>query len=112
MCDYRTLDDGDLVPTDIVYPHFVDEVYEVRYNPSHRWFYKKNMSVDEVLMFKLHDTSNEEATGKSTPSRETRVSRANISSPVCPHSAFVDGSNPPNMPKRASIEVKVMVFGG
>ena len=49
---------------DIVYPHFVDEAYEVKYNPSHRWFYKKGMTQEDVIVFKLYDSLRSEATGK------------------------------------------------
>lgn len=92
LCDARTVDREDLVPMDVVYPHFADEVYEVRHNNSHRWFYNKNMTTDDVAIFKLHDTH----------AKET----------VCPHSAFVDPDVPSSTPPRLSIEAKIMVFGG
>ncbi|KAK0725843.1 hypothetical protein B0H67DRAFT_141912 [Lasiosphaeris hirsuta] len=92
LCDARTVNREDLVPMDIVYPHFADEVYEVKYNKSHRWFYNKRMKTDDVAIFKLHDTH----------SKET----------VCPHTAFVNPEVPENTPPRTSIEVKMMIFGG
>ncbi|KXX82676.1 hypothetical protein MMYC01_201102 [Madurella mycetomatis] len=92
LCDFRTVDQDDLVPMDLVYPHFVDEAYEVRYNPSHRWFYKRGMENDDVIVFKLYDNLGSEAT-------------------VCPHSAFVDPSVPLDTPRRASIEVKAIMIG-
>jgi hypothetical protein len=49
---------------DIVYPHFLDEAYEVRHNANHRWFYKRNMGKEDAIVFKLHDTNDGEATGK------------------------------------------------
>lgn len=52
---------------DIVYPHFVDEAYEVKHNPSHRWFYKKGMTQDDAVVFKLFDSLRSEATGESSP---------------------------------------------
>jgi len=61
LCDFRTVSEEDLVGADVVFPHYCDEGYEVRYNPEHRWFYKRAMSVDEVVMFKLWDSSDEEA---------------------------------------------------
>ncbi|KAL2123769.1 hypothetical protein VTJ04DRAFT_134 [Mycothermus thermophilus] len=92
MCDFRTFDREDLVPMDIVYPHFVDEAYEVRYNPAHRWFYKKGMTQEDAIIFKLYDSLTSEAT-------------------VCPHSAFVDPTAPKDAPARASIEVKAIILG-
>jgi len=77
---------------DIVYPHFPDEAYEVLYSPTHRWFYKKGMQWDDVIIFKLGDNSDIDAT-------------------VCPHTAFEDPSLASGAPKRASVEVKVIVIG-
>jgi hypothetical protein len=38
-----------------VYPHFSEEGFEITYNPTHRWYYKKGMTKDEVAVFKLDD---------------------------------------------------------
>jgi hypothetical protein len=61
LCDFRTVDPEDLVPADIVFPHYQDEAYEVLYNPDQRWFYKKEMGCDDLLLFKLGDNSADEA---------------------------------------------------
>lgn len=67
LCDFRSVRlDEDLVPADIIFPHYQDEAYEVLYNPDHRWFYKKGMEWDDVLLFKLGDNSPEEAPCKLT----------------------------------------------
>jgi len=92
LCDARTVDFSDLVPMDIVYPHFADEVYEVKYSKNHRWFYNSGMTTDDVIIFKLSDTH-----AKDT---------------ICPHTAFVDPTVPEGTPPRTSIEVKMMIFGG
>jgi hypothetical protein len=55
LCDVRTVAKGDLVAADIVFPHYLDEAYELLYNPSHRWFYKQAMKKGEVIIFKLAD---------------------------------------------------------
>ena len=60
-----------------------------RPNPQHRWFYFSDMTVDEVLVFKQHD---------SDPSRAHRV----------PHSAFADPSCPPGVPTRGSAEARIL----
>ncbi len=97
---------------DIVYPHFVDEAYEVKHNPSHRWFYKKGMTQDDVIVFKLFDSLRSEATGES-PDGACLVSTVacSLTCVVCPHSAFLDPSAPLGTPRRASIEVKAIVLG-
>ncbi|KAI1319335.1 hypothetical protein F5Y16DRAFT_103064 [Xylariaceae sp. FL0255] len=90
MLDHRSLRQEDLVPADIVFPHFCDEGYEILHNPHHRWFYKQGMETDEVIMFKLYDSSPQEIR-------------------FCPHSAFIDPSVPPDTPPRASIEIRALL---
>lgn len=58
-----------------------------RYNPTHRWYYYPDMTLDEVIIFKAHDTD---------PARSSRV----------PHSAFNHPGCPPGTPTRASVEVR------
>lgn len=58
-----------------------------RHNPAHRWHYYRDMTRDEVLVFKAHDTD---------PARSRRV----------PHSAFTDPTCPPGVPTRASVEIR------
>lgn len=55
VCDYRTIATTDLKKIDIVYPHFSEEGFELTYNPAHRWFYKKDMLKDDIVLFKLDD---------------------------------------------------------
>ncbi|KAH9207069.1 hypothetical protein DL95DRAFT_314382, partial [Leptodontidium sp. 2 PMI_412] len=62
VCDYRSLNpDKDLVAADIIFPHYRDKAYEVLYNPKQRWFYKKGMDWDDVIVFKLGDSQADEA---------------------------------------------------
>ncbi|KAK0642133.1 hypothetical protein B0T16DRAFT_225388 [Cercophora newfieldiana] len=62
------------------------------YKPSHLWFYKKGMTQEDVIVFKLYDNLASEAT-------------------VCPHSAFIDPTASPTGARRSSIEVKIIVLG-
>ncbi|KAK4146230.1 uncharacterized protein C8A04DRAFT_10038 [Dichotomopilus funicola] len=91
VLDNRSLVQDDLIPADIVFPHYCDEGYEVRYSPLHRWFYKQRMTSDDALMFKLYDSSSD-------------VSR------FCPHSAFIDPTVPRDTPQRASVELRAIVI--
>jgi hypothetical protein len=61
-----------------------------RHNPNHRWWYFSNMTRDEVLFFKFHD---------STQIRPWRV----------PHTAFWDTSFPDAKP-RESIEFRTVAY--
>jgi hypothetical protein len=57
------------------------------YNPAHRWYYYQDMTPEEVLVFKAHDTDR---------NRPIRV----------PHSAFTDPTCPAGVPTRASVEMR------
>jgi hypothetical protein len=96
LCHARTVSPSDLVDSDVITdtpgkPESVMVVGVVQYNASHRWSYFSNLSQDEVLVFKSHD---------SEPDQPRRV----------PHSAFRDASCPPGVAPRASIEARVVAF--
>jgi hypothetical protein len=57
------------------------------YNPAHRWCYYPDMTRDEVLIFKAHDTDS---------GRARRV----------PHTAFTDPTWPGGVATRASVEMR------
>jgi hypothetical protein len=96
VCDARTVDPADGVT--------VVAVTEIRghgtlrfdttgylYRPAHRWCYFRDMTPDEVLVFKTHD---------SDLDRAHRV----------PHTAFTDPSCPPGTPTRASVEMRALAL--
>jgi hypothetical protein len=45
-----------LVPTDLVYPDRVGEVYSVRFNPAHHWYFYSGLGRDEVILIKTYDS--------------------------------------------------------
>jgi hypothetical protein len=96
VCDARSVASDDLVPGDAVFdapgaPEFSFEAYLVRHNAQHRWSYFPDMQPDEVLVFKAYDTDPAE--------------------PQCvPHCAFSDSTCLPDVPPRASIEVRGFAF--
>jgi hypothetical protein len=57
------------------------------FNRSHAWHYYPDMTRDEVLVFKAHDTDSQ---------RSQRV----------PHTAFTDPTCPTDIPTRASVEMR------
>jgi hypothetical protein len=96
LCDARSVSSSDLVDSDSIMdipgrPEASIVVVVVRHSPRHRWSYFPNLSRDEVLVFKSHD---------SDPSQPHHV----------PHSAFRDPSCPPGVAPRASIEARVAAF--
>ena len=92
VCDAQSIAADDCVPTDLVYPDRLGEVYSVRYNPAHRWYYYPYMRPDQVLLIKTYDSADD--------------GRARFSA----HSAFADPASPPTAPARQSIETRVMLF--
>jgi hypothetical protein len=52
VCHATTVAFTDFVPSDLVYRDRTGEIYRVRYNPAHRWFYVPEMHVDEVLLIR------------------------------------------------------------
>lgn len=92
LCDARSIDKQDLVPSERRYPDRVGEIYAVRYNPRHRWFYFPRMRRDETLFIKCFDSATD--------------GRARLSV----HTAFEDPTTPPHAPPRESIELRTLVF--
>lgn len=92
VSDARSIDPDDLVATDLVYPDRIGEIYYVRFNPSHRWFYAPQMREDEAWLFKCFDSAED--------------GRARF----VPHSAFADPQAPADAPPRESIELRTLAF--
>jgi hypothetical protein len=92
VCDARTVDPQDLVPSDLVYRYRVGETYSVSWNPAHRWYYAPEMRTDEALLLKIADTS------------------AEVAARFMPHTSFTDPTTPPDAAPRESIELRTLVF--
>jgi len=92
VCDARSVDFADLVPSDLVYRDRVGETYSVRYNPGHEWYYVPEMRRDEALLLKCCDTKDD--------------GRARF----MPHTGFTDPTTPPDAAPRESIELRSLVF--
>jgi len=92
VSDAGSIADGDLVATDLVYPDRTGEIYYVKFNPQHKWFYAPAMRSDEVLLIKCYDSVDD--------------GRARF----VPHSAFIDPTTPAGTPPRESIELRTLVF--
>ena len=95
VCDARTIAAGDAVP---VIAHtetraagvFMFETNGYLHNPDHRWCYFSDMTPDEVLVFKTHDTD---------PAQAHQVA----------HTAFLNPLCPPDAPTRGSVEMRAFV---
>lgn len=92
VAEANSVPDSDLVPTALIYPNRRGETYAVRHNESHKWFYKRGLTPEEVLLIKCFDSK--------VDGRARRV----------PHTAFVDETVSDDAPPRESIEVRCLVF--
>jgi hypothetical protein len=89
VADWRSLDpQKDLVATWHIYVDKEGATFNVRYNPSHEWYYLGGQTLDEVTLIKCFDS--DESNARLTP-----------------HTAF---TNPKDVPDRQSIEVRCLVF--
>jgi len=91
VCDARTVAPSDeITVAAVTEEHGFDIRHDTTgylYNPAHQWHYYRDMTRDEVLVFKAHDTD---------PRRAGRV----------PHTAFTDPTCPSAVPTRASVEMR------
>jgi hypothetical protein len=92
LCDARSIEPKDFVPSDLVYRDKVGETYRFTYNPNHRWFYFPRLERNEVILLKCYD-SKEDGRARFTA-----------------HSAFEDPTSAPDAAPRESIEVRALVF--
>jgi hypothetical protein len=92
LCDARSIQPKDFVPSDLVYRDKVGETYRFLYNPNHRWFYFPRLERNEVILLKCYD-SKEDGRARFTA-----------------HSAFEDPTSAPDAAPRESIEVRALVF--
>ena len=89
VCDAESIGARDLVAVDEGLRH---EVFMMRFNPAHRWYYFPRMKTDEIILIKGFD------------SRESGYAR------YAPHAAFADPAAPPGAPSRESIEARALLL--
>ena len=99
MCDASSVAPEDLVATDIHHfgeddlttPRHRGQIYSVRHNPNHRWFFFSEMRPDEVLLLKCYD------------------SRSDGRARFMPHTGFLNPDCPEKFIPRESIEARTLV---
>ncbi|QKX60517.1 uncharacterized protein TRUGW13939_07662 [Talaromyces rugulosus] len=94
-CTYTSTVRQDIVPIDVVYPHYAEESFEIRHSLSHQWFWKSGMKHDDIMLIKLFDN-------KMDPNNAF----------YAPHGSWRDPNARNDAPPRRSIELRCMVFGG
>ncbi len=87
LLDAQSVAATDLVPTDLLYTDRTSEIYNVTFNPAHRWYYFRHMEADEVMLLANFDS---------------------LANKIVPHSAFSDPTASSDAPPRESIEVRTI----
>jgi hypothetical protein len=90
IADARSVPDADLVEADMIEHDFPGKQWVVRHSPNHRWYYKYQMTPEDVLLIKCFDS-------------KASVARRAL------HSAFEDAAQQ-DQESRQSIEVRCLVF--
>jgi hypothetical protein len=96
LCDARSLTSAELIPADAIFdrPDGNDwsfEGYVVAHDPAHRWVWFPDMTLDEAIIFKTHD------------------SLAGAAHCV-PHVAFDDPACPVTALSRVSVEMRAIAY--
>ena len=92
ICDARSVAPQDLIAAERHHKDRVGEIYQLAFNPGHRWSWFPRMQRNEALIFKCYDSCKD--------------GRARFTA----HASFDDPDTPPHAPSRESIEVRTLVF--
>lgn len=92
VCDARSMRLEDFVPSDLKYRDRTGEVYSLKFNPNHKWYYFPQMQRDEVLLLKCYDSADD--------------GRARFTG----HTGFDDTTSSEIATPRESIEARMLVF--
>ena len=92
MCDASTVASDDLISVQRIAKDRVGAVQGATYRPAHRWYYFPQMQMDEALLFKVYDSS------------EDGRARFTI------HTSFDDPNASEDAAGRESIETRCFVF--
>jgi len=92
LCDYRSVGPEDLVEADRVFPDRVGEVYYLKYNKNHRWFWLERQQQSEPFVFIMYDTM------------------IGDQAKFCPHVSFQNFRASPHAIPRRSVETRSIVI--
>jgi hypothetical protein len=92
ICDARSIESRDLIPSDLVYPDWLGETYAIAFNPHHRWYWYPEQTPTEATLLKVYDSAKD--------------GRARMTA----HTAFDDPTSAQDAPPRRSIEIRSILF--
>ena len=61
ICPFPYISKGDLVPVDIVFPHYSEEALEILPNPAQRWIFRSGATFEDVTLLKVFDSDSKSA---------------------------------------------------
>ncbi len=92
VCSAQSVRQSDFMVLALRYRDRNGQIYFMRYNPDHRWFYCSEMRTNEALLLKCFDSAGD--------------GRARYTA----HSAFEDPTSPPDAEPRESLEARAIAF--
>jgi hypothetical protein len=108
FCDARSVnDEEDPIKTDVVYEDSQGEMYMLRHNPRHRWFFLQDQTLNEVWLWRNSDARG--VRPSECPLRFATCVRSHTT-PEAFHTAFNNPLVGENSPLRQSIEVRFAAF--
>lgn len=94
VCDASSVSPSDLVVLPLRFPTHSITSIEVKPNPEHRWYFKRNQQPDEVIFFKQYDSCGMDGNPRQVP-------HCSFKDPL-----LAEGEGEP----RTSIEFRIVVF--
>lgn len=91
ICDAAS-SQSDLLPAALLYPERQGEIYYVKFNAAHRWWYLPDMQAEEVWIFKNYDSAGDAGRARFTP-----------------HTAFIESTDA-NIAPRQSVEFRTFAI--
>jgi hypothetical protein len=108
MCNARSIHPQDLITFEIRYVDRIGENYIARYSSEHQWVYFPRLTKDEALLLKVWDSegfyADLEDVQNHPEHQQTKPATFSL------HTAFKDTTANPNVPKRVSMEVRVVAL--
>ena len=92
VCAANSVQGSDFFTLALRYSDRNGQIYLVRHNPNHEWYFVSQMRTNEALLLKVFDSAED---GRSR---------------YTPHSAFKDPSSPDDAKPRISIETRTVAF--
>ncbi|KUJ13807.1 uncharacterized protein LY89DRAFT_687163 [Mollisia scopiformis] len=92
LCDSRSVAAADLISCDRIVPEHIGEVYFLKHNSNHKWYWLSRQKDSEPFAFVMYDT------------------KAGPHARFCPHVSFDNPQSSREAPPRESVETRSLVI--